>query len=149
MKNCQNSFILWLFSATAAADQGCGGLERKEGSVVVPTELVPLSLEVCSGDGGGVKSRGVTTAKKVRESSTRAKGYSEMRTICLKNDKSNFAREACVFDMLKTNFLSSPSACVKLVDHIHHAGDLGTLSSLSLEKQKKEAAKLLQKGVVL
>ncbi|KAI5326750.1 hypothetical protein L3X38_035824 [Prunus dulcis] len=38
-----------------AADRGGGGLERKEGSVVVPTEPVPLSLEVCGGDGGDVK----------------------------------------------------------------------------------------------
>ncbi|KAI5351720.1 hypothetical protein L3X38_004611 [Prunus dulcis] len=49
------SFISWLFPATAVAIRGGGGLERKEGSVVVPTELVPLSLEVCGGDGGGVK----------------------------------------------------------------------------------------------
>ncbi|KAI5343196.1 hypothetical protein L3X38_011072 [Prunus dulcis] len=40
---------------TEAADRGGGGLERKEGSVVVPTEPVPLSLEVCGGDRGGVK----------------------------------------------------------------------------------------------
>ncbi|KAI5351618.1 hypothetical protein L3X38_004509 [Prunus dulcis] len=51
----QPNFISWLFPATAAADRGGGGLEWKEGSVVVPTEPVPLSLEVCGGDGGGVK----------------------------------------------------------------------------------------------
>ena len=51
-------------------------------------------------------------------------------------------------DLLKTNFLSSPSGCVKLVDHIHQASDLGTFSSLSLEKQKEAPITLLQKGVV-
>ncbi|KAI5351721.1 hypothetical protein L3X38_004612 [Prunus dulcis] len=49
------SFISWLFPATAEAVRGGGGLERKEGSVVVPTEPVLLSLEVCGGDGGGLK----------------------------------------------------------------------------------------------
>lgn len=44
-------------------------------------------------------------------------------------------------DLLKTNFLSSPSACAKLADHIHQASDIGTFSSLSSKKQK-EAAKV-------
>ncbi|CAL2265795.1 unnamed protein product [Prunus armeniaca] len=53
---------------------------------------------------------------------------------------SNSTGDACVYDMLKANFLSSQSACVKLVDHIHQASHLGTFSSLSLEKQKDVAA---------
>ena len=51
-------------------------------------------------------------------------------------------------DLLKMNFLSSPSACAKLVDQIRQASDLGTFSSLSLEKQREAKFYLLQKGVV-
>lgn len=61
---------------------------------------------------------------------------------------SNSTRDAYVFDLLKMNFLLSQPACVKLVNHIHHASDLGTFSSLSLEKEKEAAITLLQKGVV-
>ncbi|CAL8175072.1 unnamed protein product [Prunus armeniaca] len=43
------------FPATTMADRGGGGLEQKEGNVVVPTGPVPLSLEVCGGDGGSAK----------------------------------------------------------------------------------------------
>ncbi|KAI5332979.1 hypothetical protein L3X38_023108 [Prunus dulcis] len=74
----------------------------------------------------------MATAKKARKSSTRAKGSSEMKIAGLELDKSSSAWDACVSNLLKMNFLSSPSACVKLVDHIHQAGDLGTFLSFSL-----------------
>lgn len=48
-----------------------------------------------------------------------AKGSSKMRAAGPKVDMSNSIGDACVSDMLKMNFLSSQSACVKLVDHIH------------------------------
>ncbi|CAL8174810.1 unnamed protein product [Prunus armeniaca] len=83
-------------------------------------------------------------SKKARESSNRVKGSSEMRTASPKVDKSNSAGDACVCDMLKMNFLSCLSACVKLVDHIHQASDLGMFSTLSLEKKKKAAITLLK-----
>ena len=51
-------------------------------------------------------------------------------------------------DLLKTNFLSSPFACAEQVDQVRQAGDLGTFSSLSLEKQREATLHLLQKGVV-
>ncbi|CAL9021174.1 unnamed protein product, partial [Prunus brigantina] len=38
------------FPATTTADRGGGELERKKGSVVVPTGPVLLNLEVCGGD---------------------------------------------------------------------------------------------------
>ncbi|VVA33509.1 PREDICTED: LOC110760952 partial [Prunus dulcis] len=89
----------------------------------------------------------MAAAKKVRESSTRANGSSKIRIAGPKINKSNSTGDACVSDMLKVNFLSSPSACVKLVDQIHQA-HLGTFSSLSLEKQNETDVHLLKKGVV-
>ncbi|CAL9003191.1 unnamed protein product [Prunus brigantina] len=53
--------------------------------------------------------------------------------------------DASMSDLLKMNFLSSPSACAKLVDQIRQASDLGTFSSLSLEKQRETRFHLLQK----
>ncbi|CAL9024579.1 unnamed protein product [Prunus brigantina] len=87
-------------------------------------------------------------AKKLRESSARAKGSSSATTVAPKADKSSPRGDACVSDLLKTNFLSSPSSCVELVDHIRQAGDLGTFSSLSLEKQREATFHLIQKGLV-
>ena len=51
-------------------------------------------------------------------------------------------------DLLKTGFLSSPSACVKLVDHVYRAGDLCAFSSLPLDKQEEAAMYHLQKGTI-
>ncbi|CAL9011913.1 unnamed protein product [Prunus brigantina] len=65
-----------------------------------------------------------------------------------KLDKFSSVGDGCVFDLLKMNFLSRPSACFKLVDHIHQASDLDAFSSLSLEKQREAKFYLLQKGVV-
>ncbi|CAL8154981.1 unnamed protein product [Prunus armeniaca] len=87
-------------------------------------------------------------AKKMRESSARAKGSSSATAVEPKVDKSNPAGDACVSDLLKTNFLSNPSSCAELVDHIRQAGDLGTFSSLSLEKQREASFHLIQKGLV-
>ncbi|CAL2277269.1 unnamed protein product [Prunus armeniaca] len=95
-----------------------------------------------SKDGGEVGA-----VKKVRESSVRAKGSSTISAADPKMDKSSPEGDACVSDLLKMNFLSSLSACFKLVDHIHKASDLDTFSSLSLEKQREATFHLLQKGV--
>ncbi|CAL2227722.1 unnamed protein product [Prunus armeniaca] len=65
-----------------------------------------------------------------------------------KVDKSSPAGDVGVSDLLKMHFLSSPSSCAELVDQIRQAGDLGTFSSLSLEKQREATLHLLQKGVV-
>ncbi|CAL2270491.1 unnamed protein product [Prunus armeniaca] len=87
-------------------------------------------------------------AKKMRESSARAKGSSSETAVGPKVDKSSPAGDACVSDLLKTNFLSNPSSCAELVDHIRQAGDLGTFSSLSLEKRREATFHLIQKGLV-
>ncbi|CAL8115589.1 unnamed protein product [Prunus armeniaca] len=87
-------------------------------------------------------------ARKARESSARTKGSSATSATDPKVDKSSPAGDAGVSDLLKTQFLSSPSSCAELVDQIRQAGDLGTFSSLSLEKQREATLHLLQKGVV-
>lgn len=56
--------------------------------------------------------------KRARELSTRAKSYSVARTAGPEVGD-NSARDKCMSDVLKTNFLSSPSACAKMVDHVH------------------------------
>ncbi|CAL9000264.1 unnamed protein product [Prunus brigantina] len=76
----------------------------------------------------------MAATKKARESSARLKGSSEIQITNPKANKSNPTGDTGVSDLLKTNFLSSPYAYVKLVDHIHQASNLGTFSSLSLEK---------------
>ncbi|CAL2246525.1 unnamed protein product [Prunus armeniaca] len=87
-------------------------------------------------------------ARKARESSARTKGSSVTSATDPKVDKSSPVGDAGVSDLLKTQFLSSPSSCAELVDQIRQAGDLGTFSSLSLEKQKEATLHLLQKGIV-
>ncbi|KAL6283864.1 hypothetical protein ACE6H2_014793 [Prunus campanulata] len=87
-------------------------------------------------------------AKKMRESSARAKGSSSVSAVDPKVNKSSPAGDARVSDLLKTNFLSNPSSCAELVDHIRQAGDLGTFSSLYLENQREVAFHLLQKGLI-
>ncbi|CAL8091058.1 unnamed protein product [Prunus armeniaca] len=88
----------------------------------------------------------LTEAKKARESFAWAKGSSATSAADPNVDKSTPAEDAGVSDLLKTNFLSSPSTCAQLVHQIRQAGDLGTFPSLSLEKQKEETFLLLQKG---
>ena len=87
-------------------------------------------------------------AKKARESSARGKSSSATSAADPKVDKPSPTGDAGVSDLLKTHFLSSPSACAELVDQVRQAGDLGTFSSLSLEKQREATFHLLQKGVV-
>lgn len=58
------------------------------------------------------------------------------------------SEDVSMFDMFETNFLSISFACAKLVDHVNQASDLGTFSSISMEKQKKVVMHLLQKEVV-
>ncbi|VVA39347.1 PREDICTED: LOC110760952 partial [Prunus dulcis] len=66
----------------------------------------------------------ITVAKKARESSTRAKDSSKTQTAGPKVDKCNFTKDVCVYDLIVTNFLSSPSTCIKLVDHIYQLSEL-------------------------
>ncbi|KAI5317874.1 hypothetical protein L3X38_037581 [Prunus dulcis] len=61
----------------------------------------------------------MATVKKAREWSTQVKDLLDARTTGPKVDKPSSARDACVSDLLKTNFLLSSSACAKLVDQIH------------------------------
>ncbi|CAL2227741.1 unnamed protein product [Prunus armeniaca] len=77
-----------------------------------------------------------------------AKGSSATSGVDPKVDQSSSAGDAGVSDLLKMHFLSSPSSCAELVDQIRQAGDPGTFSSLSLEKQREATLHLLQKGVV-
>ncbi|CAL2247521.1 unnamed protein product [Prunus armeniaca] len=55
--------------------------------------------------------------KKMRASSAQAKG-SSVSAVDPKVNKSSPAGDACVSDLLKTDFLSNPSSCAELVDHI-------------------------------
>ncbi|CAL2229429.1 unnamed protein product [Prunus armeniaca] len=66
----------------------------------------------------------LTEAKKARESFAWAKGSSATSAADPKVDKSTPAEDAGVSDLLKTNFLSSPSTCAELVHQIRQAGDL-------------------------
>ncbi|CAL2239634.1 unnamed protein product [Prunus armeniaca] len=76
----------------------------------------------------------LATAKKGRKSSTQVKSSSVMLAANPKVDKSSPVWDACVSNLLKDNFLSSPSTCAELINHIHHASDLVTFLSISLEK---------------
>ncbi|CAL9011792.1 unnamed protein product [Prunus brigantina] len=98
--------------------------------------LVESRAVKCGVDSASLTSLEVrmTAAKETRESSPWAKGSSATLATDPKVDKSSPTGDEIVSDLLKTNFLSSSSACFKLVDHIHQAGDLETVSSLSLEK---------------
>ncbi|CAL8160222.1 unnamed protein product [Prunus armeniaca] len=60
----------------------------------------------------------LTEAKKARESFAWAKGSSATSAADPKVDKSTLAEDAGVSDLLKTNFLSSPSTCVELVQFL-------------------------------
>ncbi|CAL2228388.1 unnamed protein product [Prunus armeniaca] len=66
----------------------------------------------------------LTEAKKARESFAWAKGSSATSAVDPKVDKSTLAEDAGVSDLLKTNFLSSPSTCAELVHQIRQASDL-------------------------
>ncbi|CAL2230020.1 unnamed protein product [Prunus armeniaca] len=72
-------------------------------------------------------------ARKARESSARTKGPSATSAADPKVDKSSPSWDAGVSDLLKTQFLSSPSSCAELS---------------FLEKQREATLHLLQKGVV-
>ncbi|CAL9004836.1 unnamed protein product [Prunus brigantina] len=48
-----------------------------------------------------------------------------------KVDKSTHAGDAGVSNLLKMNFLSSPSTCAKLVDQIRQAGDIDVVDQVS------------------
>ncbi|CAL2231464.1 unnamed protein product [Prunus armeniaca] len=91
----------------------------------------------------------MAAAKKTIESSPRAKGSSATSATDPKVDKSSLRGDAIVSDLLKMNFLSSPSACFNLVDHIHEAGDLETVSSFSLENSREATFHMFKKRVVL
>ncbi|CAL2259780.1 unnamed protein product [Prunus armeniaca] len=78
-------------------------------------------------------------AKKTRESSAWAKG-SSVSAVDPKVNKSSPAGDACVFDLLETNFLSNPSSCAELVDHICQVGDLGTFLIFIAETIRNSSA---------
>ncbi|CAL8174187.1 unnamed protein product [Prunus armeniaca] len=66
----------------------------------------------------------LTEAKKARKSFAWAKGSSATSAADPKVDKSTLAEDVGVSDLLKMNFLSSPSTCAELVHQIRQAGDL-------------------------
>lgn len=89
--------------------------------------------------------------------SARVKNSTSVRVDCSKDVKcaklpkgveSNPSENVPMFDLLKSNFLSSSSACGRLVDQLHQANDLGTFFSISLKKQRDDAISLIQKGVI-
>ncbi|CAL8167146.1 unnamed protein product [Prunus armeniaca] len=81
----------------------------------------------------------MAVAKKTREPSPWAKGSPATLAVDPKVEKSSPAGDAGVSDLPKTNFLSSLSAYFKLVDHIHQAGDLETVSNAYLRLKCKNA----------
>ncbi|CAL2234948.1 unnamed protein product [Prunus armeniaca] len=86
-------------------------------------------------------------SKKAKESFARAKSPPVARTAGL-GIGDNSVRGEPVSDLLKTGFLSSPSACAKLADHVYRAADLCAFSSLPLDKQEEAAMYHLKKGMV-
>ncbi|KAI5330168.1 hypothetical protein L3X38_029566 [Prunus dulcis] len=86
-------------------------------------------------------------AKRAKESSVRVKSPPIARTAGPGIGDSSAGGEP-VSDLLKTGFLSSPSACAKLADHVYRAGDLCAFLNLPLDKQEEAAMYHLQKGMV-
>ncbi|CAL8169251.1 unnamed protein product [Prunus armeniaca] len=82
----------------------------------------------------------MVAVKKTRESSVQVKGSSITSVADPKVDKSSPAWDADVSDLLTINLLSSPFVCFKLVDHIHQAGDLETVSTLAAETIRNSSA---------
>ncbi|BBN67706.1 hypothetical protein Prudu_159S000600, partial [Prunus dulcis] len=79
-------------------------------------------------------------AKKMRESSARVKGSSSMSAVGPKVNKPSSVGDACVSDLLKTNFLSNPSSCAEL----NSSADAPSSVQLSeLEKKNAELASQL------
>lgn len=72
----------------------------------------------------GVDSILQATVKRARESFSRTKSPLITQTAGSGVGDSSAGDER-MSDLLKTNFLSSLSACTKLVDHVHQASDLG------------------------
>ncbi|CAL2228791.1 unnamed protein product [Prunus armeniaca] len=68
---------------------------------------------------------------KGKESFAQAKISTSARGDGPKVDKPSSIWDACISDLLNTNFLLSSFACVGLVDHLRQVGDLGIFSSLS------------------
>ncbi|KAI5322914.1 hypothetical protein L3X38_031986 [Prunus dulcis] len=91
---------------------------------------------------------------------TQAKSSSATSAADPKMDKSTVAGDACMSDMLKMNFLSSPSTCGELVDQIHvvnqasgaaksmadHVNECGTCIS-PRRKKSMEVLKVLKRYV--
>ena len=107
---------------------------------VVDTRAVKSGVDSASWTSSEAR---LAESKRMRESSGRAKGSSATSAVGSKVDRPNPTGGACVSNLLKTNFLSSSSPCAELVNHVHQAGELGTLSSLSLEKQREATLHLL------
>ncbi|CAL8992505.1 unnamed protein product [Prunus brigantina] len=97
----------------------------------------------------GVDTKKVRMAAvmKGKESFAQAKSSISARGDGPKVNKPSSIGDACMSDLLNTNFLSSSFACVGLVDHLCQAGDLGIFSSLSslvkLEKRNDALTGLL------
>ncbi|CAL2229887.1 unnamed protein product [Prunus armeniaca] len=88
--------------------------------------LSPIPLEVR-----------LAEASKAKESSTWAKGSSAMSGANLKVDKSSPVGDAGMSDLLKTHFLSSPSACAELLSELEKK-NAELVSKLSAEQTRYE-----------
>ncbi|CAL2258954.1 unnamed protein product [Prunus armeniaca] len=133
----------------AVEKQGSGRL-RRSGDQIERT--VPLPSHHDSSAGPRTIKRGADSmlqaaSKKAKESSARAKSPPVARTAGLGIGDNSVGGEP-VSDLLKTGFLSSPSACAKLANHVYRAADLCAFSSLPLDKQEEAALYHLQKGMV-
>ncbi|CAL2271694.1 unnamed protein product [Prunus armeniaca] len=138
-----------LLCKEAVEKQGSGRL-RRSGDQTERT--VPLPSHHDSSAGPRTIKRGADSmlqaaSKKAKESSARAKSPPVARTAGLGISDNSVGGEP-VSDLLKTGFLSSPSTCAKLADHVYRAADLCAFSSLPLDKQEEAALYHLQKGMV-
>ncbi|BBN70405.1 hypothetical protein Prudu_1468S001200 [Prunus dulcis] len=95
-----------------------------------------LMIQLLSHEQSSVR---LAEAKKARESSARAKG-SSMSAVDLKVNKSSPAGDACVFNLLKTNFLSNSSSYAEMNSSIV-APSSAQLSELEKKKLKSSLAK--------
>ncbi|KAI5349222.1 hypothetical protein L3X38_002109 [Prunus dulcis] len=133
----------------AAGKQGLGRLCRSGNQA---ERTVPLPCNHDSFAGPRTVKRGADSmlqvaAKRAKESSARAKSPPIARTAGPGIGDSSAGGEP-VSDLLKTGFLSSPSACAKLADHVYRAGDLCAFSNHPLDKQEEAAMYHLKKGMV-
>lgn len=133
----------------AAEKRGLGRLHRSEDQTK-KVVLLPNNPDSFAGR-RAIKRMAASmlqvAANRAKELLARAKSHSAVRTIGQRVSDSSVGGEY-VSDLLKIDFLSSPSVCAKLVDQVYQVGDLNTVSSFSLDKQKETTMCHLQNRMI-